>query len=66
MGDLEVRHADAACPAVPCEFLQHVPCGDEVTVIQSRQRPMNQKQVNVIRASALNVASKARRASSGR
>ena len=50
MRDLEVGHADAACPAVLGEFLEHVPGRDEVTVIQRRQRPMDQEQVDVIRA----------------
>ena len=49
VGDLEVRDADAACPAVLGEFLEHIPGGDEVAVVKSGQRPVDQKQVDVIR-----------------
>lgn len=50
MVDLEVGHPDAAGAAVILELLQHLPGGDEVAVVEPRQRPVDQEEVDVVEA----------------
>ena len=50
VGDLEVRDADRAGPAVRLELLEHLPGGGEVAVVERRQRPVDQEEVDVVRA----------------
>ena len=48
--ETEVRHANAACPAVGFELLQGLPGGDEVAVVECGQRPVDQEQIDVVEA----------------
>jgi protein-tyrosine phosphatase len=66
MLDLEVGDADRAGATVGAELLQRLPRGDEVAAVKGRERPMDQEQVDVIEAELVELASNARRASSGR
>ena len=47
-GDLEVRDADRPRTAVRAELLERLPRRDEVAVVERRQRPVDQEQVDVV------------------
>ena len=49
MGDLEIGHADRA-RGLGLELLERLPGRDVVTVVQGRQRPVDQEQVDVLEA----------------
>ena len=67
MRDLEVRDADRPRAAVGLELLERLPGRDEVAVVERRQRPVDEEQVDVVEAKRRRAsASNARRASSGR
>ena len=48
--DLEVRDADRAGAAVALELLERLPRRDEVAVVERRQRPVDEEQVDVVEA----------------
>src|SRR5215216_6742396 len=48
--DLEVRHANRAGTAVIVKLFECLPGGDEVAVVERRQRPVDQKQIHVVEA----------------
>jgi hypothetical protein len=50
MVDLEVRHADRARAAVCLELLQGLPRRHEVAAIEHRERPMDQEEIDIVRA----------------
>ena len=50
MVDLEVRDADRARAAVALELLERLPGRDEVAVVERRQRPVDEEQVDVVEA----------------
>ena len=50
MRDLEVRDADRPRATVGLELLERLPGRDEVAVVERRQRPVDQKQVDVLEA----------------
>ena len=50
VGDLEVGHPDAAGASVLRELLERVPGRDEVAVVERRQRPVDEEQVDVVGA----------------
>ena len=50
MRHLEVRHADRARAAVLAELLERLPGRDEVAVVEGRQRPVDEEQVDVVGA----------------
>jgi hypothetical protein len=54
--DLKVGHSDGACPSVAVELLKRVPGRNEVTAVQGRQRPVDQEEVNMVRAQCLESA----------
>ena len=64
--DREVRDADRARAAVALELLKRLPGRHEVAVVQRRQRPMDQEEIDVVDAELGERASNAQRASSGR
>ncbi len=47
---LEVGHADGPCAAVGEELGEHPPGGDVVAVVEGRQRPVDEEQVDVVGA----------------
>ena len=50
MRDLEVRDADRPRATVGLELLERLPGRDEVAVVERRQRPVDQEQVDVLEA----------------
>src|SRR5215208_2307822 len=48
--DLEVRYADRAGTAVVVKLFERHPGGDEVAVVERRQRPVDQEQIHVVEA----------------
>ena len=48
--DLEVRDADRPRPAVLLELLERLPRRHEVAVVERRQRPVDEEQVDVVEA----------------
>ena len=66
MSDLEVRDADRARgPGAP-ELLERTPRRHEVAVVERRQRPVDQEQVDVVHRERVERSAIAARASSGR
>ncbi len=63
---LEVRDAHGPGPAVLHELGERAPRGDVVAVVQRRQRPVDEEQVDPVEPEPLRLSSNARRASSGR
>src|SRR5215211_2968434 len=51
--DLEIGETNRARPPVCVELLQCLPGRDKVTVVERRQRPVDQEQVNVVEAEGL-------------
>src|SRR5882757_10726790 len=45
---LEVRYADAAGASIPGELLENTPGGDEITVGERREWPVDEEQVDVV------------------
>src|SRR5215207_1185297 len=48
--DLEVRHANRAGTTVVVKLFERLPGGDEIAVVERRQRPVNQEQIHVVEA----------------
>ena len=55
VGDLEVGHPDAAGASVLLELLEGLPGRDEVAIVERRQRPVDEEQVDVVGAELLSV-----------